>query len=109
MQIKGIQNACSAGVCASLSSVLGKLALTSEPDKNPLYQLVPITSQYLPFSDERIFVALRILPMILNLVLTVFMMGFFAQSLQHMSTLSATVINVSTNFIFTVSTYLEKF
>jgi drug/metabolite transporter (DMT)-like permease len=100
--VKGIQNACCAGICASFSSVLGKLTFTSEIDKNPMFILVPTISNAIPFiSPDNAFLGLRVLSMVLNIVLTVFMMGFFAQSLQHMSTLTATVLNVSANFIFT--------
>jgi drug/metabolite transporter (DMT)-like permease len=77
----GIQYALLAGICASLSSVFGKL-MTQPKD------------QLSTFMTRALF-------LLLNLMCTVLMIGLYTRSMHHLSTTEATIINSSTNLIFT--------
>ncbi|KAL0477579.1 hypothetical protein AKO1_015425 [Acrasis kona] len=102
-QFKGVQNAVCAGICACLSSVAGKLMFTGEQEKSPVGLLCDQLSTTLPLSGEQLYQIFRLLSFVLNIILTVFMMGFSAQAMLHLSTLTATVINVSANFVLTAA------
>lgn len=77
----GIQYALLAGLCASLSSVFGKLM--TQP------------------KDELSAFIIRALFLLLNVMCTVLMIGLYTRSMHHLSTTEATIINSSANLIFT--------
>lgn len=75
----GIQQALTAGIFASCSSVFGKL-MTQSSNFAPVWRGVFL---------------------IANLVCTVLMIGMYTRSMRHLSTTAATIVNSCANFLFT--------
>lgn len=111
--VTGIKYALIAGMFGSLSSVSGKLAMDGEQPfiAHLLYLITGLTTRlaivqyveivYLSYSHSQVIIILRIGCFLLNLLCTATMWGYFVASMSEISSLTATVVNTGSNFLFT--------
>jgi hypothetical protein len=95
---KGLVYAMSAGLCASLASVFGKMAVNSTHIQG-LMEYFPLV-----ISPEVITNFLRLVSFALIFACNALMWNFFAKSLDCTNSIQAVVVNTATNFFVTVCT-----